>query len=821
MKIRPCRNRMSRFVATEMRYFHRPFAMSVLSCCTAIIVLVAALLSLLSYIGAGSEENSSARIHLNVSVGLAIALLASYIIYRIIKWGRLPSYSLMMSFTAVNFIMSAVGGFLLSHAILYHLIEESLEGGYVEFIGNVLRWSFWAPAAVIIFYFGASFVRAKTANYDGGWWYVLFVFLPLFIIPFLSLVMRMEIEKEDFVTVTSLSVTIYVSIMLSIAARAAVKAVMNTMLLALPVYEDAVVVKSTYRASDGKRISWWEKKPPVTDDSQSPPDTEAPVSAWSAFWSRFAAWFKRIFSATAPADTAAPDETVAADDITGDTAKPKSKMEKRREAKLQRKITEAQAAENKASDVSADADKSSDISSTDNVTEKTGGDSNPDAETAAALPAKPASLLSRLGLGRKKETLATDDNIPVDTTSENSATPKQPETDVHIDTKTKKASEDGAAAADAAVPKSKKQKRREAKLQRKAAEAQAAETKIRYVAEPVDAAQPAADTAAKNKKVSEDGAAVSETSSAPPAKQAGLLSRLGLGSKKGAQPVSDTAPGDTPSEHVSAPKQPVLTVSDNEQNQEPSSALDDTGKGDWFVDSGVESQKNTGDSAQDKPVSKDEAAGTKKSPQDIKEETSGLLRRVVGALGAATDSAPAKSDIVISAKTDTAEASAEPDDIKNPADTDTGETYPVSSDEAVPVSDSGTKKKSSTETDTVEPVTEADEVETPADNDEDKTAPAIGDEATSATDSGDEQPQKEQRAAVETPDDEEPEQSEARYCGKCGIKLRSHAEFCHRCGQYQPGKDAEKTESVTHCGKCGATVSAKTKFCNKCGFKIS
>lgn len=261
MRIRSNRNSMSRLVSAEMRYFHRPVSMSFLSCFTAIISIIATLLSLMSYVGSASGTRS----YLDASTGLVIALFAAYIIYRILKWGRSASYSLVMAFTAINYIISAAGGFLLSRAIWYTILENSLEGGYDYYVENILSWTFWIPAAVLIIYVMLIFIKSKHSDYDGGFWYLLFVFLPITILALLAIVLRIDIPKEEVVTVFSVSMSVYISIMLSLAVKYFAKAVINKMLTVLPAYEDAVVLKSTYRSSDGKLVQWWEKKPFVPD----------------------------------------------------------------------------------------------------------------------------------------------------------------------------------------------------------------------------------------------------------------------------------------------------------------------------------------------------------------------------------------------------------------------------------------------------------------------------------------------------------------------------------------------------------------------------
>lgn len=257
--MRPNRNRISRLVAAEMRYFHRPLILSLLSCFTIIISMLSMLFSLLSYVTSGSSDD--ARLYLDLSVALFILYVASYFIHRILHWGRSPSYSFAMSFTAVNFLFSAAASFLLTRAAWQNSLDNAVTGGFQIYVQNLLRWIFWAPGAVLLFYLICIFVKAKTANRGGGWLFLLFPLIPAFVLALLWLAMQYAVEKEDIIPITSIATAVYLSFMLVLAVRYAVKAILNRVLHHMRATEDTVLVRSTLRKRDGKWILWWEKKP--------------------------------------------------------------------------------------------------------------------------------------------------------------------------------------------------------------------------------------------------------------------------------------------------------------------------------------------------------------------------------------------------------------------------------------------------------------------------------------------------------------------------------------------------------------------------------
>lgn len=276
--MRPNRNRISRLVAAEMRYFHRPLILALLSCFTVIIVILSVLFSLLNYVS--NTSLLTERLYLNFSIALLIMYVASYVVYRILRWRRSLSYQLTMAFTSVNFLFSAAASFLLIYAAWQAPLNSAAVNGYALFIDNLLRWVFWAPGAVALLYFVRVFIKAKTANRDGGWWFLAFPLLPVLIVGLLAtmpLTSVWELKEEKLVFIASILIAPYLSLMLTLAVQYTIKAVLFGMLRRMQKTEDTVLVRTKLRTGDGKWIQWWEK-PPVSIElidnvSSSEPET--------------------------------------------------------------------------------------------------------------------------------------------------------------------------------------------------------------------------------------------------------------------------------------------------------------------------------------------------------------------------------------------------------------------------------------------------------------------------------------------------------------------------------------------------------------------
>jgi len=277
MMIHPDRNQLSRLIAVEMRYFNRQSSKKWLTFFTWIIALIGALLTVIRYYSGDDPTD----FYLRVSAALLLFLLLLSMINRLFSL-RNTTFSRFMFFTSLTYLAAAFGGLIITRVMWSAAFDRSMIGGIDVYYDNLIRWIFWFPGGLLVLFLLLMFTPSKRSYADGGYWYLLFIFSPLFILALTVGLLKLELPREIFLQSASISASVWLSYMLALFVNYFIKSVFHVILRGMPVYDDSVVVKRSVAARDGRAVQWRESRPE--------PQVAAPVA------SSIVGWSKNLFS---------------------------------------------------------------------------------------------------------------------------------------------------------------------------------------------------------------------------------------------------------------------------------------------------------------------------------------------------------------------------------------------------------------------------------------------------------------------------------------------------------------------------------------------
>ena len=211
----PNRQRMSKFVSTEMRMFNSVGGVRVVTWFTTITLWLEILFAFFYFLSRGRSRESL------VHMSLLIVTLVLYLIATVAKNAYCRRngtvYDVTMFYLSASFFISAFASYLFLSTAWFWSFNGVIPGGSASVVSFVMRHIFWLPAAAILFYAVMLFFEPTDGlvRFGGLYWICcLLPALPLLVTLIVSLVKfpRRQAEVAEVLAFVSITLLLFFAV---------------------------------------------------------------------------------------------------------------------------------------------------------------------------------------------------------------------------------------------------------------------------------------------------------------------------------------------------------------------------------------------------------------------------------------------------------------------------------------------------------------------------------------------------------------------------------------------------------------------------------